>query len=187
MMKVLNIDGSRTTGRAGLLCGGAGAAQQGRDGGCFGDTGLQRRASGVARGLSPWRGAPPCGRDQLRGNGAPELQAFRSQDKAAGKDTNNHLTTNAKDNVDINIYGFEPHTILLAQQIFPVLQKSGSRPLRIYFRYYAGLFCRRESTSLWMFYTFRGDWAWGWQASSHAPPRLDRRIGVKEETSRRRV
>ncbi|KAJ1611989.1 ubiquitin carboxyl terminal hydrolase domain that is fused to a MATH domain [Cryptosporidium canis] len=72
-------------GRAGLLSGGAGAAQQGGDGGRFGDTGLQGRARGVARGLSPWRGAPAGSRDQLRGNGAPELQAFRSQDKAAGK------------------------------------------------------------------------------------------------------
>ncbi|OII73582.1 uncharacterized protein cubi_03380 [Cryptosporidium ubiquitum] len=44
---------------------------------------------------------------------------------------NNYHPTNAKNNVDINIYGFEPHTILLAQQVFPVLQKTGSRPLRI--------------------------------------------------------
>ncbi|KAK9170833.1 Ubiquitin carboxyl-terminal hydrolase family protein [Cryptosporidium meleagridis] len=65
------------------------------------------------------------------------LQAIKDNDLIMnsfgnnGVDSNNHYATNAKNGLDINIYGFEPHTILLAQPVFPILQKSGSRPLKI--------------------------------------------------------
>lgn len=66
------------------------------------------------------------------------LQGIKDGDLIASGDVGMNNATNAQHyhpanpkNVDINVYGFEPHTILLVQQVLPVLQKSGSRPLRI--------------------------------------------------------